>query len=573
MAQLDNIPAMLQSGEYVVRKEAVDKLGKDTMDMINNADRLGYMGGGLVPQGEHGHSAIDELLALNTLANQRSVDMTRGSAMMNKGGMAKKKMYGYENGGSIPSNLASYISQMQAIPDMGIRRNEPLSYLDSALERLLERQESIPDIYKQIGIDELNELEKKLGYSGEVEGSKRRRRFKSVKGYPDYLSTISALEGDLSALKYLRDKILRQDIKKQFAARQMDLGGGERTGLQEVTVGRAPELISNLGNVMNFIYDPKTGESKRSRNIPIERPVSFDFDVDYISSLIKEIEEREKSGEGTIYGEYFQQGGMAKKKKNAYRDGGLGVQDKLAMAMDEFKDIEKMLSYATPSEYLMPKSQRDMLDLLQESGQVDVEKALEALDLIQRRYQEGSVGFHMPRYQNGGVASYQDGGYSPSDSIQQYYETFGYEPTDEKNKKQFEKLYAYDPSEALGDIGELRTDISRQLGTATTDTASYGRGFGAFGGRQRSMGDIRRRAEETYGTGATDIIETSRAESEADALQFLAGLQQSDADMRQFTVDPEDNPVSELPTTNQGPVFYNGSTWIWSEEEGQYVQS
>ena len=88
MAQLDNIPAMLQSGEYVVRKEAVDKLGKDTMDMINNADRLGYMGGGLVPQGEHGHSAIDELLAINTLANQRSVDMTRDSAMMNKGGMA-----------------------------------------------------------------------------------------------------------------------------------------------------------------------------------------------------------------------------------------------------------------------------------------------------------------------------------------------------------------------------------------------------------------------------------------------------------------------------------------------------
>jgi len=86
MAQSDNIPAMLQSGEYVVRKEAVDKLGKDTMDMINNVDRLGYMGGGLVPQGEHGHSAIDELLALNTLANQRSVDMTRDSAMMNKGG-------------------------------------------------------------------------------------------------------------------------------------------------------------------------------------------------------------------------------------------------------------------------------------------------------------------------------------------------------------------------------------------------------------------------------------------------------------------------------------------------------
>ena len=127
MAQLDNIPAMLQSGEYVVRKEAVDKLGKDTMDMINNADRLGYMGGGLVPQGEHGHSAIDELLALNTLANQRSVDMTRDSAMMNKGGKAISgkaseqpqnldeliQLYKNQYGGYAPMSL--YIRQLQGL--------------------------------------------------------------------------------------------------------------------------------------------------------------------------------------------------------------------------------------------------------------------------------------------------------------------------------------------------------------------------------------------------------------------------------------------------------------------------
>ena len=353
MAQLDNIPAMLKSGEYVVRKEAVDEIGKENMDMINNIDRLGYMGGGLVPQGEHGHSAIDELLALNTLVNQRSVDMDRQTSMMNKGGMAKKK-------------------------------------------------------------------------------------------------------------------------------------------------------------------------------------------------------------------------------KNAYRDGGLGVQDKLAMAMDEFKDIEKVLSYANPSEYSFPKSQRDMLDYLQESGQTDVNEALKALDLIQKRYQEGSVGFHMPRYQEGGLMNYQDGGYSPSDSINQYYETFGYEPTDEKTKKQFEKLYAYDPTEALGDVSQLRTDISQELGTATADTSSYGVGFKGFGGRQKAMEDVRTSAQRAYETDSMGIMEASKADSEADALQFLAGLQQSDAGMRQFTIDPQDNPatnVSVLPTSDQGTVFYNGSTWIWSEEEGQYVQS
>ena len=93
MAQADNVgPVMLKSGEYVVRKEAVDELGKDTMDMINNADRLGYMGGGLVPKGGHGHSAIDELLALNTLSVQRNTDMTRQSSTMNKGGQIKPIM-------------------------------------------------------------------------------------------------------------------------------------------------------------------------------------------------------------------------------------------------------------------------------------------------------------------------------------------------------------------------------------------------------------------------------------------------------------------------------------------------
>lgn len=77
---------MAQSGEYVVRKEAVDKLGTDFMDMINNADRLGYMGGGLVPRGQNAHSAIDELLAINTLNNQHSIEKTRQSAMMQDGG-------------------------------------------------------------------------------------------------------------------------------------------------------------------------------------------------------------------------------------------------------------------------------------------------------------------------------------------------------------------------------------------------------------------------------------------------------------------------------------------------------
>ena len=562
MAQLDNIPAMLQSGEYVVRKEAVDKLGKDTMDMINNADRLGYMGGGLVPQGEHGHSAIDELLALNTLANQRSVDMTRGSAMMNKGGMAKKKMYGYENGG-MTLRMAPYdtpnIDYVNLDYNLDPRRNR---YGDKVYNPIIDRYQAA-DLAGQEVRDILYQLTTpRFGYKDET---RKETPEDLQKVFLDVISRDREKmnERDASLLRKfdrLYDQTAEKDYRNRILAAQ-NLYGYDR-GVRTKEMFEEPYLFENEKKEASDLV-------RKIKNTPAYRDALSEMRNEQRLNVLKRLVKEGKLPESVLVNDFIGESG----KRNGYREGGLGVQDKLAMAMDEFKDIEKMLSYATPSEYLMPKSQRDMLDLLQESGQVDVEKALEALDLIQRRYQEGSVGFHMPRYQNGGIASYQDGGYSPSDSIQQYYETFGYEPTDEKTKKQFEKLYAYDPSEALGDVGELRTDISRQLGTATADTASYGRGFGAFGGRQRSMGDIRRRAEETYETGVTDIMETSREASEADALQFLAQLQQSDAGMRQFTVEPEDNPVSELPTTNQGPVFYNGSTWIWSEEEGQYVQS
>jgi len=83
----DTVPAMLEPGEYVIRKDAAEEIGIDNLDMLNNVDRSSQMymnHGGLVPQLQHGHSAIDELLAINTLSNQANVDMTRQSSMMNQ---------------------------------------------------------------------------------------------------------------------------------------------------------------------------------------------------------------------------------------------------------------------------------------------------------------------------------------------------------------------------------------------------------------------------------------------------------------------------------------------------------
>jgi len=44
----DSIPAMLSNGEYVVRANAVKAIGIDTLDKLNQADKLGFASGGMI---------------------------------------------------------------------------------------------------------------------------------------------------------------------------------------------------------------------------------------------------------------------------------------------------------------------------------------------------------------------------------------------------------------------------------------------------------------------------------------------------------------------------------------------
>jgi|10_taG_2_1085330.scaffolds.fasta_scaffold20711_2 hypothetical protein len=228
----------------------------------------------------------------------------------------------YQDGGGTPSNLSRYISQMQVMPDMDIRRSEPLSDLDSGLKRLMELQKVLPDVYEQIT-------------SPEVAKGTGERVFQRKKAYPDILGTISAMEGDKAAFEYLLNKISSQDPKKQFANRAWSKGPyDERTGYQIMSQGLAPDAFKDeekynsvMSAIENIIYDPETGESRKTRSVPIERMISLDPDVvKRIPDLIKEIEEREKSGEGTVSGEFFQQGGYLRQ----YNLGGSVAQQPLS---------------------------------------------------------------------------------------------------------------------------------------------------------------------------------------------------------------------------------------------------
>lgn len=83
----DTVPAMLEPGEFVIRRDAAEKIGMDNLEMLNNADRL-----------ESGHSAIDELIALSTLSGSQQ--------MMMGGDVEKMPQSGYmADGGSVNDPL------------------------------------------------------------------------------------------------------------------------------------------------------------------------------------------------------------------------------------------------------------------------------------------------------------------------------------------------------------------------------------------------------------------------------------------------------------------------------------
>ena len=354
MAQADNVgPVMLKSGEYVVRKEAVDKLGKDTMDMINNADRLGYMGGGLVPKGGHGHSAIDELLALNTLSTQKNTDMTRQSAMMQRGGQIKPIM---------------------------------------------------------------------------------------------------------------------------------------------------------------------------------------------------------------------------SKEKSTYS---IGVVDDLAKSLGYFDDM---------SEFVIPfnKRSRGLLDDLEQAGQLDTQKALEALDLIAKRYYEGTADkMSKPKkYQDGGMISYGSQTTS-APTLEELYAQAGITPVGEQ-RRQFESQFTYDPSREettvagyMQGLEGTRASGTGALGRAMSGAQQAGGGFAGFGARAGATQMAREAAQRGYESAQESaqrgMFEDIRAQRERYTQEALGQLGQLESvgGTQAFTAPPPE--VSSLPSSDQGAVTYNGVSYVWDSESGQYI--
>lgn len=469
MAQLDNIPAMLQSGEYVVRKEAVDKLGKNTMDMINNADRLGYAGGGLVPQGEHGHSAIDELLALNTLSNQRGVDMTRDSAMMNKGG---KVLPSFING--IDSrDIRSVLTQFSEFPEMAVQgiyeMNEPsgrgkryysgkgqvpssrVSDLEKAFEMALMNAAKSQKEFPQDSIPLSSVLQ--MLRDPEVKGDKR-----SIDGMNEGGMMDSYMYGGMSKKKK----------KKGYE------DGGSVGVVDEM--GKARKMFSELDEILQTAalmdrYD--FGSSQRGALSALREADVVD-PKEAVQQVMMLLNAREKgvADAGPYSSRKGYLGGGYNKRPKGYREGGYSGPG------DPFSSQEGAPG-STPSSN-----------------------------------ETGATG--------GGMGAPSLGG---SSFLDRAFELYGGRPEDEDILNRVTELYDYDPSIGAGQVSDLTMDARSQLTSFLPSVQEYGGGFEGFGGRKKAEDTARLGAYTNIDRAATDIASTQDEQQLASLIAYLTQLE------------------------------------------------
>ena len=165
---------------------------------------------------------------------------------------------------------------------------------------------------------------------------------------------------------------------------------------------------------------------------------------------------------------------------------------------------------------------------------MDIEEALKHLDHIQKRYHEGTVGFHMPRYQSGGTITYGDQS-SNIPTLDEIYSMAGVKPNAEQ-RSQFESNFTYDPtregttiSSYMGNLAGNRQSGSAGLGTATTKAQELGGGFAGFGERKAMTQEARAGAENIYGAAVESsqrgMFEDIRGDREAYIQAALSELQ------------------------------------------------
>tara|TARA_Y100000401_G_scaffold42259_1_gene32151 strand:+ start:873 stop:2102 length:1230 start_codon:yes stop_codon:yes gene_type:complete len=127
--------------------------------------------------------------------------------------------------------------------------------------------------------------------------------------------------------------------------------------------------------------------------------------------------------------------------------------------------------------------------------------------------------------------------------------------------EQLALFQSFDPS----GVGKARQALGQGL-LGMTAGQGLSSGGGGFGAQQSDIAQAVEASQKSLEEQIQDETTAYQSQTLGTAADIVAGG-------GEFGTIPTLSPiVNQLPTTNQGSVTYNGQTYVWSEEEGQYVQ-
>jgi len=162
----------------------------------------------------------------------------------------------------------------------------------------------------------------------------------------------------------------------------------------------------------------------------------------------------------------------------------------------------------------------------------------------------------IPKFEDGGLAGYQDGGYTASGVLQQA----GLDPTED----QLKLFQQFDPTQ----IQQAKTGAEQSLLSMTGGMGLSSAG-GGFGARQRAATSAIGAGQDLIG----DTTEQAQRAFESQTLGTAADLLAGGAEFGNNNSGSPNYPrVEQMPMVNLGhSINYNGQNYVWSEEEGAYI--
>ena len=175
-------------------------------------------------------------------------------------------------------------------------------------------------------------------------------------------------------------------------------------------------------------------------------------------------------------------------------------------------------------------------------------------------FSSSAIDFNQPYslslYEDGGLAGYQNGGYTASGILKQA----GLTPTEE----QLKLFQQFDPTQ----IQQAKTGAEQSLLSMTGGMGLSSAG-GGFGARQRAATSAIGAGQDLIG----DTTEQAQRAFESQTLGTAADLMAGGAEFGNNNSGSSNYPrVEQMPMVNLGhSINYNGQNYVWSEEEGAYI--